>query len=82
MAGKRTSYRRRDVGRPPRDQPWCWYAIEMMQSDAWRDISINDRRMLDRLESENMSHGGYEDGNLVVTYDQFVAAGIRRKVDP
>jgi hypothetical protein len=51
----------------------------MMQSDAWRDISINDRRMLDRLESENMSHGGYENGNLVVTYDQFVAAGIRRE---
>jgi hypothetical protein len=79
MSRKRASYRGRDVGGPPAEQPWCWYSAEMMRSEAWRDMSINARRMLDRLEIEHMSHGGYENGNLVVTYDQFVAGGIRRE---
>jgi hypothetical protein len=34
---------------------------------------------MDRLEIEYMAHGGYENGNLIVTYDEFVAAGIRRE---
>jgi len=45
-------------------------------------MSINARRMLDRLEIEDMSHGGYENGNLIVTYKQFVSAGIRRQSIP
>jgi hypothetical protein len=78
MASKRSSYRNRDVGGPPKDQPWSWYTVEMMRSDAWRDMSINGRRMLDLLEIEHLAHGGYENGKLAVTYDQFVAGGIRR----
>jgi hypothetical protein len=79
MANKRASYRSRDIGGPPKDQPWSWYSVEMMRSDAWRDISVNARRMLDLLEIEYLAHGGYENGNLVMTYDQFVAGGIRRE---
>jgi hypothetical protein len=78
MTRKRTSYRSRDIGGPPKDQPWSWYSVEMMRSDAWRDLSINGRRMLDLLEIEHLAHGGYENGNLVMTYDQFEAGGIRR----
>jgi hypothetical protein len=78
MGAKRTSYRSRDIGGPPKDQPWSWYSVEMMRSDAWRDMSVNARRMLDLLEIEHLAHGGYENGNLVITYDQFVAGGIRR----
>jgi hypothetical protein len=78
MSRKRASYRSRDIGGPPKDQPWSWYSVEMMRSDAWRDMSINARRMLDLLEIEHLAHGGYENGNLVITYDQFVAGGIRR----
>jgi hypothetical protein len=78
MAPKRVSYRSRDVGGPPRDQPWVWYSAEMLLSDAWRDLSINDHRMLYLLEIEHMTHGGGENGNLMMTYDQFVAGGIRR----
>ena len=79
MPRKRASFRLRNVGGPPKDQPWRWYSVEMMRSDAWRDMSINARRMLDRLEIEDMAHRGYVNGNLIVTYDQFVAAGIRRE---
>jgi hypothetical protein len=78
MPRKRASYRSRDIGGPPKDQPWSWYSVEMMRSDAWHDMSINGRRMLDLLEIEHLAHGGYENGNLVMTYDQFVAGGIRR----
>jgi hypothetical protein len=79
MSRKRASYRSRDIGGPPNGQPWSWYSVEMMRSDAWRDMSINARRMLDLLEIEHLTHGGYENGNLVVTYNQFVAGGIRRE---
>ena len=51
----------------------------MLKSDAWRDLSINGRRMLDLLEIEHLAHGGYENGNLTVTYCQFVEWGIRRE---
>ena len=78
MSRKRASYRSRDIGGPPKDQSWSWYSVEMMQSDAWRDMSINARRMLDLLEIEHLKHGGYENGNLMMTYNQFVAGGIRR----
>lgn len=78
MSRKRASYRSRDIGGPPKEQPWSWYSVEMMRSDAWRDLSINGRRMLDLLEVEHLAHGGYENGNLMITYDQFVAGGIRR----
>lgn len=40
---------------------------------------MNARRMLDRLELEHMAHAGRENGNLVVTFDQFVDCGIRRE---
>ena len=78
MPRKRASYRSRDIGGPPEDQPWSWYSVEMMRSDAWRDLSINSRRMLDLLEVEHLTHGGCKNGNLVMTYDQFVGGGIRR----
>jgi hypothetical protein len=79
MSRKRASYRSRDVGGPPQDQPWRWYTPEMMRSDAWREMSINARRMLDLLELEHMAHGGREKGNLMLTFNQFVRAGIRRE---
>ncbi len=79
MSKKRASYRSRDIGGPPRDQSWSWYSQEMMQSDAWRDMSINGWRMLVLLELQHLAHGGYENGNLVMTYDQFVDKGIRRE---
>jgi hypothetical protein len=78
MANKRASFSSKDIGGPPKDEPWCWYTAEMLKSDAWRDLSINGRRMLDRLEIEHMAHGRFENGNLIVTYDDFVASGIRR----
>jgi hypothetical protein len=61
------------------DGPFVLHSLEMRESAAWRALSDNARRVLDRLEVEHMMHGGAENGGLVCTYDDFKNAGIRRK---
>lgn len=51
---------------------------EMRQSIAWALLTGNDKLALERLEEEHMAHGARENGKLHVTYNDFVAAGIRR----
>jgi hypothetical protein len=50
----------------------------MLESEAWCSLSLTARRVLDRVMIEHMAHAGSENGNLVVTYDDFVRFGIRR----
>ena len=50
----------------------------MMTSHAWNQLTLNARRVLDRLLIEHMNHAGTCNGQLVVTYDDFEALGIRR----
>lgn len=50
---------------------------EMRESPAWLALTWNARRVLDRLELEHMAHGAEENGNLICTYEQFKAAGLR-----
>jgi hypothetical protein len=52
--------------------------VEMMESPAWRVLSLSARRCLDRIELEHAHHGGRENGRLPVTYDQFVQYGVHR----
>ena len=77
---KAISFDGKDVGRPPDDQPWCFYSLELLRSPAWRGQSINCRRLIEFLEIEYMQHNGYENGNLKATYDQLVDFGISRKL--
>jgi hypothetical protein len=66
---------------PPADRPWCWYTREMLLSPAFRERSINCQRLIAALEVENMSHGGLENGNLVLPYLQLVRSwGIGRRL--
>jgi hypothetical protein len=44
----------------------------MLLAPAFRDASINCRRLINALEVENMSHAGTENGNLVMPYNQLV----------
>ncbi|MET4041754.1 hypothetical protein ABIC03_003445 [Bradyrhizobium sp. RT6a] len=55
--------------------------IEMLESPAWRVLSLSGRRVLDRLEIELAHHGGQpqQNGRLPVTYDQFQEYGIDRQ---
>lgn len=54
------------------------HSVEMIESPAWRALSDNGRRLLERIELEHAHHGGAENGRLKVTYDQFTKYGIRR----
>ena len=75
MTGKRNS---KQPNQPPEGQPWIWQTAELLASSAWRGMSINARRALERISLEHMAHAGTENGNLIVTHRQFVEAGVSR----
>jgi hypothetical protein len=52
--------------------------IEMMESPAYRVLSLSARRVLDRIMVELAHHGGNDNGKLPVTYEHFVEYGIDR----
>ena len=45
--------------------------VEMLESPAWRALSLSAHRVLDRLDIENRHHGGKDNGKLIVTFEQF-----------
>jgi hypothetical protein len=66
---------------PPAGKPFCWYTPEMLLSPAFRDASINCRRLIAALEFENMNHAGTENGDLIMPYNQLVRWwGIPRRL--
>jgi hypothetical protein len=52
--------------------------IEMLESPAFRVLSLSARRVLDRLEIELAHHGGQDNGKLPVTYQHFHEYGVHR----
>lgn len=52
--------------------------IEMMESPAYRVLSLSARRVLDRIKIELGHHGGNDNGKLPVTYEHFMEYGIDR----
>jgi hypothetical protein len=52
--------------------------IKMLESPAFRELGLSARRVLDRLEIELAHHGGMDNGQLPVTYDNFQRYGIDR----
>jgi hypothetical protein len=73
---RRSSRRSRRPHGPPQDVPWAWLTQEMMSSPAWQAMPLSARRALDRLLLEHMAHAGRENGNLIVTFDDFVKDGV------
>jgi hypothetical protein len=55
-----------------------WLSLVMLEGPAWRALSNAARLVIYRIAIEHMSHGGRENGNLTVTYDDFVGYGVRR----
>jgi len=60
------------------DGQFAAHTIEMLKSPAWSVLSLSARRVLDRIEIEHADHGGYDNGRLPVTYDDFERYGIHR----
>ena len=52
--------------------------IEMLESPAYRVLSLSAHRVLARIEIEMAHHGGKDNGQLPVTYDDFQRYGIDR----
>jgi hypothetical protein len=59
--------------------PYFPHRLAMIESPAWKALSLVARRCLDRIEIEHMQHAGKENGQLPVTYDHFVEHGIGRR---
>jgi hypothetical protein len=52
--------------------------IEMLESPAYRVLSLSAHRVMDRIAIELGHHGGNDNGKLPVTYEQFMEYGIDR----
>jgi hypothetical protein len=62
--------------------PFVWFEREFLESEAWRRMTLAARSVVDRLCIEHMSHGGTQNGTLIVTYNDFELYGIRRRSIP
>jgi hypothetical protein len=56
--------------------------IEMLESPAYRALSLSARRVLDRIEIELAHHGGRDNGGLPVTYHDFEAYDPNGNYEP
>jgi hypothetical protein len=72
---------------PPPGKPWVWFTRELLNSDAWRALGLNARRLIDFLLIEHMKRGGKANGKLVAPWrqlrkfgigDHFIAAAIEQ----
>jgi hypothetical protein len=52
--------------------------IEMMESPAYRALSLSAHRIISRIEIELAHHGGQDNGRLPVTFEHFNEYGIDR----
>lgn len=60
------------------NQQFVIHTKELIESPAWSTMSGNCFKLINRLEIENIAHGGTENGNLIVTYNQLKECGIRK----
>jgi DNA-binding FadR family transcriptional regulator len=51
----------------------------MLESPAYRVLSLSAHRVLNRIEIELAHHGGNDNGKLPVTYEHFMEYGIDRQ---
>jgi hypothetical protein len=61
---------------PPELKPFAMIPRDVLRSDAWRSLGINERRVIDFLLLEYLSKGGRENGGLKAPYRQLVSLGI------
>ena len=63
--------------RPPDDEGG-WFALtrELLESEAYRSLSINANRALSRILVEHISHAATQNGKLIVTHDDFLRYGV------
>jgi len=58
------------------DGQWSPRLIEMLESPAYRVLSVSAHRVISRIEIEHAHHGGNDNGNLPITKHDFMAYGM------
>jgi DNA-binding transcriptional MocR family regulator len=59
-------------------EAWAARSIEMLESPAYRVLSLSAHRILSRIEVEFAHHAGKDNGQLPVTFDDFAEYGVHR----
>jgi hypothetical protein len=57
---------------------FAYQTIEMIESPAFRALSLSAHRVLFRIQAEHAHHAGTENGRLPVTFAQFENYGVHR----
>lgn len=70
--------RQRSRTGPPKGEPWAFIALAVLESKAFQSLSINARRVIDRLISEHFRHNRLENGALRVSARQFHQWGVTK----
>lgn len=68
--GRGLSFRRNAYVNPPQDTTWVWETREMLENPAYHARSINARRVWDALRLEHLRNGAFENGGLVMPYNE------------
>lgn len=71
-----TMYRPKNSFQKEASRRFVWVPIEVMESAEWCSLSINARRIMDRLLIENALHKSAKNGQLRVSFRQFVGHGV------
>ena len=56
--------------------------VRMLESAAYRALSLSAHRVLSRIEVELGHHGGTDNGKLPVTYNDFQKYGVESAFNP
>lgn len=70
--------RKAEPALPPDLMPFAMVPRDVMRSDAWRSLGINERRVIDFLLLEHLSKGGRENGSLKAPWLQLVEFGVAK----
>jgi hypothetical protein len=58
------------------NEQWSSRVISMLESPAYRVLSLSAHRIIARIEIELAHHGGNDNGHLPVTFEDFIEYGI------
>lgn len=79
---KRSVWKNRPDGRTVRRNKisgqFSWLPVEMLESPAYRVMSLSARRVVDRIRIELAHHAGKDNGKLPVTFQNFQDYGVHR----
>lgn len=73
-----TTRRQKRLNRPPEGELFVWLTGTMLTSVAYRNLSGNAMKALNRIMVEHIDNKGTENGNLIATYDQMDKYGVRK----